>query len=151
MLLLIIALATVLILYLNKNKLKKYKKTFFLGICCVAITLALFKGGAALMTFLLSMIVLILSLANKALNIISQLSLLNSFSGRRPGPNQTNHQSVNMTTHEAREILGVEESSSKSEIKKAYHKLMLKNHPDQGGSKYFAAKINQAKDILLDQ
>ena len=34
-------------------------------------------------------------------------------------------------------------------IQSAYKKLLLKNHPDKGGSPYLAAKVNQAKDILL--
>lgn len=34
-------------------------------------------------------------------------------------------------------------------IQSAYKKLLLKNHPDKGGSPYIASKINQAKDLLL--
>ncbi|MDG1709435.1 MAG: hypothetical protein P8H03_11770 [Emcibacteraceae bacterium] len=55
-----------------------------------------------------------------------------------------------MTRKEALEILELSGAPTPDEIKAAHHKLMKKIHPDQGGSGYFAAKLNQAKDILLN-
>ena len=54
-----------------------------------------------------------------------------------------------MTRAEAMHVLGLEEGASQEDIKEAHHRLMLKMHPDQGGSTYIASKINQAKELLL--
>ena len=54
-----------------------------------------------------------------------------------------------MTRAEALEVLGLKEGASPDEIRAAHRRLMRAAHPDQGGSDWLAARINQARDVLL--
>jgi len=56
-----------------------------------------------------------------------------------------------MSVEEALEILAIKKSATRDEIIEAHKRLMQKIHPDRGGSDYLAAKVNQAKEILLKE
>lgn len=68
------------------------------------------------------------------------------FGGQQtPPPNFTNP-----SRDEALQILGLSGNPSREDIISAHRRLINKLHPDRGGSDFLAARVNQARDILLD-
>jgi hypothetical protein len=56
-----------------------------------------------------------------------------------------------MSRREAFEVLGLPEGASAADIIRAHRTLMKKFHPDHGGSTTLAARVNQAKDVLMQR
>ena len=87
--------------------------------------------------------------------------LLEAYLDRRFGPDwrtkasekassqQRPRSSSAMTREEAYRVLGLSPAASEDEIRAAHRRLILNLHPDRGGTDYLAAKINEAKDVLI--
>jgi hypothetical protein len=63
---------------------------------------------------------------------------------RRPG-----RRSGVMSEDEAYKILGLQKGASDDEVVRSHRSLMKKLHPDHGGSTDLAARVNEAKDVLM--
>jgi len=55
-----------------------------------------------------------------------------------------------MPRAEALQLLGLEPGATRDEINAAHRRLILQNHPDKGGTSYLAARINEAREVLLN-
>ena len=133
------------IIYVLKRFQKNSQRIFFL-LSIVVIFLVL-TGRAH---WLSAIVVALIPLVKKLFLILRYLPILQRFSSyysqkKQGGPKQS------MSIKEAADILNVSENASEDEIILAHKKAMQKNHPDKGGSKEIASKINTAKKRLLDK
>ncbi|KPF63456.1 hypothetical protein IP69_18940 [Bosea sp. AAP35] len=62
--------------------------------------------------------------------------------GRAAGTGAMSHQ-------EAYEILGLQPGAGEEAVRESHRALMKRIHPDAGGTSGLAARVNQAKDVLL--
>ncbi len=67
----------------------------------------------------------------------------------RGGGTRTRTRYAAMSEDEAYEVLGLRKGASREDVSRAHRTLMKKLHPDQGGSTDLAARVNEAKDVLM--
>ena len=60
-----------------------------------------------------------------------------------------NNSSIQLS--EAYDLLGIDENASIDNINKAHKELITRLHPDKGGSSYLSARINEARDIIMNE
>ncbi len=72
-----------------------------------------------------------------------------SYAGRGSGAEPGRADRGAMTEEEAYEVLGLQPGADEAAVRSAHRTLMKRLHPDQGGSGYLAARVNQAKDVIL--
>lgn len=75
--------------------------------------------------------------------------LLDVYLSRHHGDPAVDDPHAAMDRSEALRVLGLAQDASEAAIKQAHRNLISKLHPDRGGSQTMAARLNQARDILL--
>lgn len=112
----------------------------------VFLALSLMNRSGLLLPLLTGALVMLVRLAPVLLRFIREVP---SEGRSEAEPDRPASRSGVMTEAEALEILGLEPGCSRQSVQDAHRRLIQKMHPDRGGSDYLAAKINQARDILL--
>ena len=138
-------LVIISIIYLSRRIQNRSKLIFFLLLGLVIYLVATGKAH-----WISALVVALIPIIKKLFIIIRYFPILQKFaSGYSKAKNKSKKRS-GMSREEAALILGINANSTKEEIISAHKKQMQKHHPDKGGSKDMAAKINAAKDTLLD-
>ncbi len=124
---------------------------FMLIAVVIGIIVLLMRAGLIHLAAIISFVGVALPLITRALHAKAAWnSAQRSKQSESDQGNATQQTAQRMTKAEAQEVLGVDENASRTDIQEAYHRLIRKNHPDQGGSKFLASQINTARDILLN-
>jgi len=155
---LIIAAIIGVIVFLRWVRKQPKSKQIQASLIMLAIVL-LVMAATGRLNWLFPAIATLLALMQKFIGLLNYLPFFKKLFGIKQeqdpnsetGPNNHAPANTDMTDEEAYRVLGIDAKASKDEIIEAHRKLIQKMHPDRGGNDYLAAKINQAKDFLLNK
>lgn len=145
----------------SKARMKRWG-LFLVGLMAFAVVLLRF--GVNWLVVAIGAIVAVLSRALPlVLRALPLFGLWRRFKSQGPNPWGTPHSGApppggdapfgrrpnSMSRAEALQVLELSEGASRQDILNAYRRIMKTVHPDHGGSSYLAAKVNEAKNVLL--
>jgi len=138
----------------NGDERKKLILWSIIGIIATILSILAVTGHLNIITAAIAGLVALLPRATQLLKYLPFLSRLFNQQGQQNSQQansgqQSTHGKKSMSRDQAMDILGLKADCSEEDIKQAHRRMMLKNHPDRGGSDYLAAQINTAKDVLL--
>lgn len=143
----LLALLVMLLVRPDPERLKHAARRGLPWILLVVLTLLVVTGR---LHWLLGAIGAILPFVRRLLAATLTLApLLTRWRRREQADGERPPHSPQLERNEAYQILGLAPGASIDEIRSAHRSLIQKLHPDRGGSAYLAARINQAKDLLL--
>jgi DnaJ family protein C protein 19 len=138
MIFLLLGVATLLVLMAALGMFSQARIAWTAAIGTLVMAAMLFLTGRGL--------VAIAALALVGPMVWSWLRPDRALPGRQTGPKRPTGP---MGKAEALDILGLKPGATAADIKAAHRRLMRAAHPDSGGSDWLAARINQARDVLL--
>lgn len=98
-----------------------------------------------------SVVAALVGIGLAAQQIMQEIGKRGDFSELNDEPPRAPRRATGMGEVEALAVLGLEGAPSQEDIVAAHKRMIVRAHPDQGGSDYLAAKVNEAKQVLLQK
>lgn len=161
---LLLAVAILISLYLlirwfKVNSARPDRQIFAPIALYISIGLMLFLALSGRLHWLFALIAATIPFAKRLLPMLRYLPLLRRWLGNHQSRREQGHHNQQapantggtLSANEALAILEIDRPFNRDDITRAHRQLISKYHPDRGGSTYMAARVNQAKDLLMKE